>query len=149
MGVGRSVVLENESFAFTCDQDGNVTTHSYPRSGSDPYAEKSIIITSVGTTSHTVTDAPYDSVTGDVTITIANHGFSNGDYIKLSDNSLTYNCVLDDNVVSKSYPRAGYDYPSGRWLSILLFYRRALFLLFLAGLWLNLLLALYKFSCYW
>ena len=118
LGVGRSVVLENESFAFTCDQDGNTTTHSYPRSGSDPYAEQSIVITSVGTTSHTVTDAPYDSVTGDVTITIANHGFSNGDYIKLDDNSLTYTCVLDSNTITKSYPRPNYDYPSGRWLEI-------------------------------
>jgi hypothetical protein len=118
LGVGRSVVLENNSIAFTCDQNGNATTHSYPRSGSDPYAGKSIEIKSVGFTQHTVTNAPYNAETGDVTLTIASHGFSNGDYIKLSDNSLTYNCVLDDNVVSKSYPRAGYDYPSGRWLSI-------------------------------
>ena len=50
LGVGRSVVLENESFAFTCDQNGDTTTHSYPRSGSDPYAGKSIVITSVGST---------------------------------------------------------------------------------------------------
>ena len=118
LGIGRSVVLENESFAFTCDQDGDSTTHSYPRSGSDPYAEQSIVINSVGTTSHTVTNAPYNAATGDVTITIANHNFSNGDYIKLSDNSLTYTCVLDGNSVEKSYPRTGIDYPSGRWLEI-------------------------------
>ena len=118
LGVGRSVVLEDESFAFTCDQDGDTTTHSYPRPGSDPYAGKSIVITSVGTTTHTITDAPYDSATGDVTITIANHGFSNGDYIKLDDNSLTYTCVLDGNTTTKSYPRPNYDYPSGRWLEI-------------------------------
>ena len=118
LGVGRSVVLENESFAFTCDQNGDTTTHSYPRAGSDPYAGKSIVITSVGTTSHTITDAPYDSATGDVTITITSHGFSNGDYIKLDDNSLTYTCVLDGNVTQKSYPRPNYDYPSGRWLEI-------------------------------
>ena len=118
LGIGRSVVLENESFAFTCDQDGDSTTHSYPRSGSDPYAEQSIVINSVGTTSHTVTNAPYNAATGDVTITIANHNFNNGDYIKLSDNSLTYTCVLDGNSVEKSYPRTGIDYPSGRWLEI-------------------------------
>jgi len=118
LGVGRSVVLEDESFAFTCDQDNDATTHSYPRPGSDPYAGKSIVITSVGTTSHTVTDAPYDSATGDVTITITSHGFSNGDYIKLDDNSLTYTCVLDGNTTTKSYPRPNYDYPSGRWLEI-------------------------------
>jgi hypothetical protein len=118
LGVGRGVVLENNSIAFTCDQDGNTTTHSYPRSGSDPYAEQSIPLSSVGFTEHTVTNAPYNAETGDVTITIVSHSFSNGDYIKLSDNSLTYTCVLDGNTVSKSYPRPGYDYPSGRWLSI-------------------------------
>jgi hypothetical protein len=118
LGVGRSVVLENESFAFTCDQDGDLTTHSYPRSGSDPYAEKSIVITSVGTTSHTPTDAPYNPSTGVVTLTIANHGFSNGDYVKVDDGALTYTCVSDNNQTEHSYPRAGYDYPSGRWLEI-------------------------------
>ena len=118
LGVGRSVVLENESFAFTCDMDGNTTTHSYPRSGSDPYAEKSILITSVGTTSHTPTDAPYNPTTGVVTLTIANHGFSNGDYVKVDDGALTYTCVSDNNQTEHSYPRAGYDYPSGRWLEI-------------------------------
>jgi hypothetical protein len=118
LGVGRSVVLENNSFAFTCDQDGNITTHSYPRSGSDPYAEQSIPITSVGFNQYTATNAPYNPSTGIVTLTIAGHGFSNGDYIKISDNSLIYTCVLDGNTVSKSYPRPGYDYPSGRWLSI-------------------------------
>jgi hypothetical protein len=90
LGVGRSIVLENESISFTCDQDDNATTHSYPRLGSDPYAGKSIKITSVGKTLHTPTDAPYNSATGDVTITIAGHGFSNGDYIKISDNGLSY-----------------------------------------------------------
>jgi hypothetical protein len=118
LGVGRSVTLASASIAFTCDQDNNSTTHSYPRSGSDPYAGKSIVITSVGTSSHTITNAPYNSSTGVVTLTVAGHGFSNGDYIKISDNSLTYTCVLDDYSVSKSYPRPGYDYPSGRWLEI-------------------------------
>ena len=118
LGVGRSVVLEDESFAFTCDQDGNATTHSYPRPGSDPYAGKSIVITSVGSTSHTPTNAPYNPTTGVVTLTIANHGFSNGDYVKIDDGALTYTCVSDNNQTEHSYPRAGYDYPSGRWLEI-------------------------------
>ena len=64
LGVGRGVVLASASIAFTCDQDGNATTHSYPRFGIDPYAGKSISISSVGTTSHTVTNAPYNSATG-------------------------------------------------------------------------------------
>ena len=118
LGVGRSVVLENQSIAFTCDMDSDTTTHSYPRLGSDPYAGKSIEITSVGTTQHTVSDSTYTPSSGLVSLTISEHGFSNGDYIKLSDNSLTFSCLLDGNVVGKSYPRAGTDFPSGRWLEI-------------------------------
>ena len=118
LGVGRSVVLADESFTFTCDQDNNQTQHQYPRPGVDPYAGQSIAITAVGTTSHTPTDAPYDAATGIVEFTIAGHGFTQGDYIKIADDSLDYTCVLDGNTVTKSYPRAGYDYPSGRWLEI-------------------------------
>ncbi len=118
LGVGRSVVLEDNSFTFTCDLDGNASQHTYPRPGSDPYAGKSIPITAVGTTQHTASDAPYNAATGVVTLTVSSHGFANGDYIKIADGSLTYSCVLDGNTVNKAYPRAGYDYPSGRWLQI-------------------------------
>ena len=119
LGVGRSVILLDNSFTFTCALDGNATQHTYPRPGSDPYAgQQSIEITSVGSTQHTATDAPYNAATGVVTLTVANHGFSNGDYVKIADGSLTYTCDLDGNVSQKSYPRAGYDYPSGRWLEI-------------------------------
>ena len=118
MGVGRGVVLEDNSFTFTCDLDGNATQHTYPRPGSDPYAGKSIAITSVGMSTHTATDAPYNAATGDITVTVAGHGFANGDFVLIEDNSLTYNCVLDGNVEQKSYPRKNYDYASGRWLRI-------------------------------
>ena len=118
LGVGRSVVLTDNSFSFTCALDGNSSTHTYPRPGTDPYAGQSIAITSVGSTQHTPTNAPYDASTGIVTFTVTGHGFSNGDYVKVADGSLTYTCELDGNSVQKTYPRAGYDYPSGRWLQI-------------------------------
>jgi hypothetical protein len=119
LGVGRGIVIENNSFTFTCATDGNVEEKTYPRSGQDPYADgKSIPITAVGSTSHTVTDATYNPVTGVVELTIPSHGFTQGDYIKLDDLSLVFSCELDGNVTNKSYPRAGYDYPSGRWLEI-------------------------------
>ena len=119
LGVARNVVLLDESLTFTCTKDGNATQHSYPRPGVDPYnGQQSIAITAVGSTQHTATDAPYDAATGVLTLTVANHGFSNGDYVKIADNSLTYTCDLDGNATQHSYPRAGYDYPSGRWLEI-------------------------------
>ena len=118
LGVGRNVVLENNSFTFTCDLDGNSTQHTYPRPGSDPYAGRSIEITSVGVTTHTATDAPYNAATGVVTLEVAGHGFSNGDYVLIEDNSLRYSCDLDGHSQWKYYPRPNYDYPSGRWLAI-------------------------------
>ena len=118
LGVGRSVVLADNSFTFTCALDGNVLQSTYPRPGQDPFAGKSIAISAVGSTQHTATDAPYDAATGVVTLTVSNHGFANGDYVLIDAGSLTYTCDLDGNTVQKSYPRYNYDYPSGRWLEI-------------------------------
>jgi len=117
LGVGRAVIIEDESMIFTCDQDGNATEHAYPAAG-NPISGIATAINEVGVSTHTVTAATYDPATGDVVLTVASHGFANEDYIKLDDGSLTFTCELDGNTVSKSYPRAGYDYPSGRWLQI-------------------------------
>ena len=118
LGVGRSVVLEDNSFTFTCALDGNATQHTYPRPGEDPFAGKSIAITSVGSTSHTPTNVTYNPASGDVVVTIGGHGFSNGDYIKVDDGAFVFTCDLDGNTSQKSYPKAGYDWSSGRWLEI-------------------------------
>ena len=117
LGVGRGVVLEDNSFTFTCALDGDATQHTYPRPGTDPYAGKSISITSVGSTSHTITDADYDPALGEITFTLAGHGWSNGDYIKIDDGALTFTCTLDNNATQHTYPR-NYEYASGRWFAI-------------------------------
>ncbi len=117
LGVGRGVVIADNSLTFTCAQDGDGTQHTYPRA-TDPASGTSLSIATVGSTQHTATDAPYVASTGIITFTVANHGFSNGDYIKVDDGSLVYTCDLDGNTVQKSYPRANYDYPSGRWMEI-------------------------------
>ena len=120
LGEGRHVVLEDNSFTFTCDLDGNVEQKTYPRPGIDPYAGKTIEINTVQTTSHTPTLAAYDTEIGVVTLTINGHNFNEGDYVKIADGSLTFSCQPEgtSSPVNKSYPRAGYDYPSGRWLPI-------------------------------
>ena len=51
-------------------------------------------------------------------LTSAGHGFANGDYIKVADGSLTFTCDLDGNSAQKTYPRANFDYLSGRWIHI-------------------------------
>ena len=117
LGVGRGIVLETDSLTFTCAQDSNQTQHTYPRS-TDPAAGSSLAITAVGSTQHTVTNAVYTASNGRLVLTVANHGFANGDYIKVADGSLTFTCDLDGNTAQKAYPRANFDYPSGRWLAI-------------------------------
>lgn len=119
LGVGRNIVFKNESLFFSCDQDGFASSTAYPRSGIDPYADKkSVEIIDVGFTSTTATNAVYNASVGIVTLTVPSHGFSNGDYVLIVDNSLSFTCDLDGNTQVKSYPRPGFDYPSNRWIPI-------------------------------
>ena len=112
----------------------------------DPFAGKSIRITDVSSSDHTATNAVYDSVTGDltltvpnhgfngpavftptdaaynpttgiVTLTIANHGLENNDFVRIADYALTFTCTLDGNVTNHSYPRPN-DPASGRALTV-------------------------------
>jgi len=53
LSVGEGVVLQDNSFTFTCALDNNQTQHTYPRPGVDPFAGKSIAITA--TTATTIT----------------------------------------------------------------------------------------------
>jgi len=53
----------------------------------------------------TPTNVTYDANTGISVITIANHGLSNGEDVKIRDNGLTFTCEMDGNVKEKSYPR--------------------------------------------
>ena len=116
--VGDSVVIDNDALTFTCAMDGHATKHAYPRLGTDPTSGQAIEVTAVGETSHTVTGATYTPATGILQLTIAGHGFANGDYIKLDDDSLKLTCALDSNGSNHDYPRAGYDKASGRWLVV-------------------------------
>ena len=117
LAVGKGIVIADDSLTFTCDQDSNATFHTYPRS-TDPASGKSLTISDVAFSTHTVTDADYTPASGNLELTIANHGFNNGDYVKVLNGTLLFTCDLDGNSVQKSYPRAGYDYASGRWLQV-------------------------------
>ncbi len=56
-------------------------------------------------TKHKVTDASYDPDSGIMGLTVNNHLFSNGDMVKLSDNSIRFTCDKDNNVGIHTYPR--------------------------------------------
>ena len=69
---------------------------------------------------HTPTSATYDPVTGLMVITLANHGFVNGDQVKFADGAVTFSCGFGGATgaaAQKSYPRST-DYASDRWLQI-------------------------------
>ena len=111
---GKSSQVVLTGLAMTCGL-GATVNHIYPRN------RDSIFNTSVGIVSdgkaYTVTDADYTPTTGITTITIAGHGFSNGDKIKLADNSLTFTCDKDQHTTDHPYPRS-YDPIHGQWLGI-------------------------------
>ena len=65
----------------------------------------------------TPTNASYQSSTGVLTLTVANHGFTNGNLIKLVDNSITFTCDKDSNATEHTYPRAT-DPASNNYISI-------------------------------
>ena len=63
----------------------------------------------------TATAATYDPASGQLVVTVANHGFTTSDKIRIEDNSLTFTCTKDGNFENKTYPRST-DPFSGRWL---------------------------------
>ena len=102
LGVGKHIKLGAGGLSFTCDMDDHQSVHSYPRS-SDPQFGKSVEITGVGLSQHTVSNAVYDAGLGKITLTVTNHPFINGDFVKLLDNSLTFNCALDRAIGNHTY----------------------------------------------
>ena len=64
-----------------------------------------------------ITDAIYNSTTGVMVLTIANHGFANGDSIKIPDGTIKLSCNYKGVNNCQSYPRSK-DPNSGKWLVI-------------------------------
>jgi len=134
--VGMAVTMSR--LGFTCDY-GNYA-HTFVSA-----ATSSINVTGAGQTQPT--GATYDSNTGLMTFTVANHGFptpnspatistatyipstgvltltstghglSDGDYVKLLPNSLTFTCEKDNHATEHSYPRVS-DPAYNTWLQV-------------------------------
>ena len=117
ISVGSSITVANNGLTFNCTMDGGSSNKTYPRS-TDPYGNlKSIPVKHVGHTHHTPTNVSYTPATGAATITLANHGWSNGDWVMIVDNALTMTCSLDGNQTDHSYPRATDPYQN-KWMQI-------------------------------
>ena len=111
--------IETGGIKFKCQMDGNTAEKSYPRA-TDPAANAVLPITAVGETRHTITDGAYNPTTGAMTLTVSNHGFEDGDHIKMDDNSITFSCAFggaSGPAAQKSYPRSS-DPISGEYVPI-------------------------------
>ena len=116
LGENDAVRIDFNALNFTCDMDGNATQHSYPRSG-DPAGSSILPLTAsstdtftinVGkspTTNFNVTDADYNTATGDLKLTINDHKFHKGQSIRLADGSLSFKCSQDSYATTHTYPR--------------------------------------------
>jgi len=70
-----------------------------------------------GPTQHSITTANYNPLAGILTVTIPNHGFSNGDQVRIADESIGWKCSLDAYTSTKYYPRST-DPISNSWIPI-------------------------------
>ena len=122
---GSSIKLANESIIFTCAADSDQTQHAYPRANGqggatadDPAYDTAVTIVDVGETAHQPEiGTAYNPITGQLTIKLTNHGFSNGDRVKFEADALTFTCEKDNNATNHTYPRTT-DPVVGRWLAI-------------------------------
>ena len=135
--VGQYMRIQPESFAFDCDYGAGVhtfisgvtnaisdgSTQYTAASGTTYNATSGQLVAEIGShsltaaTSHTVSDATYNPTTGIMVLTITGHGFNNGDWIKIADNSLTFTCAQDNNASNHSYPRPT-DPFSNQWIQV-------------------------------
>mgnify|MGYP003148165287 CR=1 FL=1 len=79
--------------------------------------DQPIGIHSVGSTSHTATNAVYDPVAGIMTVTVAGHGFMNNDRVKFDTGAISLKCSRDAYRQAHAYPRVS-DPIHGKWVSI-------------------------------
>jgi hypothetical protein len=136
----NTIQIANGAITFTCDADNNATEHAYPRA-TDPVSGQTLNITAVTATTitvnvgitngslsaksyprntvlnTTVTFADYDPQTGVMELTVPNHGFNNGEQVKIGTGSLTFTCAQDGDQTQHTYPRSS-DPVNQKWLKI-------------------------------
>ena len=114
--VGKGVVIPDNAFTFTCAQDSNATTHTYPRA-TDPASGASLDVVAIGTVTANITTAAYDATAGILTATSTGHGLFTGDRVQITRDSLGFTCTKDGNNDTHTYPREG-DPIDGKWVSV-------------------------------
>ena len=116
LSLNETVKLVANSLQFTCLMDQNTATKSYPRT-SDPAYDSALTLTNVGTSHSATSGTSYNPVTGVLTLNVDNHGFNNGDLVKIADESIKFTCAKDSHATEHNYPRVT-DPSSGKWLTV-------------------------------
>ena len=114
--VGKGVVIPDNTFTFTCLQDGNTAQKTYPRA-TDPVSGASIDVVAVGTATANISTAIYDPTAGILTATSAGHNLVVGNRIQIAGDSLTFTCSKDNNTTYHPYPRLG-DPIRDKWVAV-------------------------------
>ena len=117
LSTSDKITITANAFTFTCAMNGNASNKTYPRTTDPTYGDQLNI---TGTTTNTITvnvgaspivnytptAATYNQATGDMTLTIANHGLTAGTAIKLANDGLTFRCSMDGYTTDHTYPRS-------------------------------------------
>ena len=110
---GKAIAIDANSITFTCEMDDGTTNHTYPRT-TDPSYKQVLPITKFNTDTFTVnvgtTDfgsnrnykalnvetATYNTVSGNLEMTIPNSGLVVGDLVTIDDNEIKFTCAMDN-----------------------------------------------------
>ena len=66
---------------------------------------------------HSVSGAEYNGVTGLMRLTVADHNFAEGDFVKIADGGVSFTCSMDNHGSVHAYPRST-DQMSGKWMDV-------------------------------
>ena len=129
-GVVNAEIVDYNKHRFITAGVGSITANAggpFTATTGTEYDPRSGILTVTTTGSHSFTQSgintakagtTYNPTTGVVQIeTVSAHGWSNGDLIKIEENSLTFTCAYDNNQTQHTYPRPG-DPIHNKWIPI-------------------------------
>tara|TARA_Y100001970_G_scaffold190305_1_gene231403 strand:- start:6036 stop:7697 length:1662 start_codon:yes stop_codon:yes gene_type:complete len=97
---GDLIKILDNTLTFTCN--AGQTDHTY----AGGTAENAVTINAASTpVQKDVTNATYDTLTGDLVLTIGSHTFTTSDTCTISTESIKFTCKLDNDSSVKAYPR--------------------------------------------
>lgn len=98
---GDLIKILDESMTFTCN--AGQTDHTY----AGGTAENAITINASTTpVLKDVTNATFDTLTGDLVLTIGSHTYTTSDTCSIASEMIKFTCKLDNDSTVKAYPRA-------------------------------------------